>query len=122
MKIPRQTSNSTRQNQKALDVGMTQRSCPAFDCIYLSRLDLYTITRDLMIKKYIRSQSKFTFTKFIKKLVILEDLKNYFQMVHMIILIIRVYQCVINKDNHKQIKIASKNSIHKVHESHCYIF
>ena len=64
-----------------------------------------------------RSQLKFALTIFGIELVILEDLQNYPQMMHMITLTLRVYQDVINKYKHKHIKITSKNSIYKVHES-----
>ena len=52
-----------------------------------------------------------------KNLVILENLQNYPRVAHIVILTSKVYQNVINEDNHKQIKTFSKNSIHKVHES-----
>ena len=40
-----------------------------------------------------------------KELVFLKDLQYHPQMDHMLILTLRIYQDVINKDNHKGIKV-----------------
>lgn len=49
-------------------------------------------------------------------MVIFKNSQNYFQVNHMIILTHRVYQNIINEENHKQIKILLKNMTRKVHE------
>ena len=84
-----------------MDFGRSQRSRTTFDHFRLPRINLYPFTRDNVTKECNLSQQKFTLTKLRKKLGILENLKNYPQMAHMIILTPRVYQNIIDEDNQK---------------------
>ena len=79
-------------------------------------INLMSLTRYDMTSKRHRPQPKLTFAILGKQLMYFKGMQYHPQMTHVITLIFRIYQDVVNEDNDQWIQVTSKHFIHKIHE------
>ena len=70
-----------------------------FHHLHFPWINLNSLSRDGMTKKCHRPQPKLTFAIHGKQLILFKHLQHHSQMVHLITLIFRIYQEVVNEDN-----------------------